>query len=126
VSNSESIRFELWVVAFVLFAIATRALSVVLFHNQLLYRELGFYTLVDRWFHGYGYSFAAQLGCASAYRSPGFLFFLTALYSVFSPANTWAQAIVQNIFVVGALWLTYVVGKRFVGPRAALVGVVSC
>ena len=122
VSNSESIRFELWVVAFVLFAIATRALSVVLFHNQLLYRELGFYTLVDRWFHGYGYSFAAQLGCASAYRSPGFLFFLTALYSVFSPANTWAQAIAQNIFVIGALWLTYVVGKRFVGPRAALVG----
>lgn len=120
--RTQSIRFELWVVAFVIFAIAARALSAVLFHNQLLFRELGFYTLVDRWFHGFGYSFAAQLGCASAYRSPGFLFFLTALYSVFSPANTWAQAIVQNIFVVGALWLTYVVGKRFVGPRGALVG----
>lgn len=115
-------RFELWVWAFVMFAVLTRVASVVLFHGQLANREWGFYTLVDRWFHGYGYSFASELGCSSAYRSPGYLFFLTALYTFFSPSNTWAQAIVQNIFVVGALWMTYVVGKRLVDPRAALVG----
>ncbi|GEM_PF-451651 len=120
--ETHHIRFELWVGAFILFALATRTASVILFHGQLVYREWGFYTLVDRWFHGYGYSFAAQLGCGSAYRSPGFLFFLTGLYKVFDPTNTWAQAIVQNIFVVGALWLTYLVGKHLVGRRAALVG----
>lgn len=117
-------RFELWVIGFLVFAIATRALSVVLFHAQLLSREWGFFTLVQHWLQGYGYSFASQLGCASAYRSPGYLFFLGALYRVFDPANTWAQAIIQNIFVVGALWLTYVVGKRLVGARAALLGAV--
>lgn len=121
-AEKEGTRFELWVWAFVIFSITSRGLSVILFHNQLLNREWGFYILVDRWLHGYGYSFAAQLGCASAYRSPGFLFFLTGLYKVFDPSNTWAQATVQNIVVVGALWLTYVVGKRFVGSRAALVG----
>ncbi len=121
-------RFELWVMGFLLFVVATRALSVALFHAQLLNREWGFFTLVQHWFQGYGYSFASQLGCASAYRSPGYLFFLTALYSVFSPSNTWAQAIVQNIVVAGALWLTYAVGKRLVGPRAALFGgfVMAC
>ncbi len=115
-------RFELWVWSFVIFIVLSRIASVVLFHGQLVHRELGFYTLVDRWFHGYGYSFAAEFGCNSAYRSPGYLFFLTALYTFFSPANTWAQAIIQNIFVVGALWMTYVLGKRLVGPRAGLVG----
>lgn len=115
-------RFELWVIGFVVFAVLIRALSVLLFHGQLVNREWGFYILVERWFQGYGYSFARELGCASAYRSPGFLFFLTALYFVFDPANTWAQAIVQNGIVVVALWLTYVVGKRLVGARAALVG----
>lgn len=115
-------RFELWVVSFIIFAILTRTTSVILFHQQLLSREWGFFTIVQNWFQGYGYSFAPTLGCATAYRSPGYLFFLTALYSVFDPANTWAQAIIQNIFVVGALWLTYIVGKRLVGPKAALAG----
>ncbi len=115
-------RWELWVLGFFLFAIVSRAASVVLFHSSLVQREWGFYTLVDHWFQGFGYSYARELGCASAYRSPGYLFFLTALYSVFSPTNTWAQAIVQNIFVVGVLWLVYAVGKRLVGKRAALVG----
>ncbi len=115
-------RFELWVIGFLVFAIATRALSVVLFHAQLLSREWGFFTLVQHWLQGYGYSFASQLGCASAYRSPGYLFFLSVLYRVFDPANTWAQAIIQNVFVVGSLWLTYVVGKRLVDRRAALLG----
>lgn len=115
-------RFELWVGAFILFIIASRIASVVLFHDSLVNREWGFYYLVDHWFQGYGYSYARELGCASAYRSPGYLFFLTGLYTFFSPTNTWAHAIIQNIFVVGVLWLVYAVGQRFVGKRAALIG----
>lgn len=115
-------RFDLWVLAFVLFALATRIASAFLFHQGLLNREVGFYTLVDHWFKGYGYSFATILGCPSAYRSPGFLFFLTALYSVFRPENTLAQALVQNLVAWFALILVYVVGKRFVGKKAALLG----
>lgn len=122
VTGAPGPRFEVWVFAFVVFTIVTRALSVGLFHGQLLSREWGFFTLVQHWFQGYGYSFASELGCSSAYRSPGYLFFLTAVYTFFDPSNTWAQAIIQNIFVVGALWLTYVVGKRLVGPRAGLLG----
>lgn len=115
-------RWDLWVAALLAFIVLSRAASVVLFHDSLLNREWGFFTLVDHWFKGYGYSYATQLGCASAYRSPGYLFFLTALYFFFSPQNTWAQAIVQNLFVVGSLWLVYAVGARLVGRRAALVG----
>ncbi len=115
-------RFEVWVLAFIGFIILTRAMSVVLFHNQLLNREYGFFTLVQHWFQGYGYSFANEIGCPSAYRSPGYLFFLTGLYTLFDPSNTWAQAIIQNVFVIGALWLTYAVGKRLVGSRAGLLG----
>lgn len=121
-SQEGGARFEVWVMVFVIFAIAIRFLSVILFHDQLLSREWGFFTLVQHWLQGYGYSFASELGCGSAYRSPGYLFFLTALYRIFGSQNTWAQAIVQNIVVVGALWLTYIVGKRLVGRRAALVG----
>lgn len=115
-------RWELWVAAFILLILISRIASVALFHDSLVNREWGFYTLVERWFQGYGYSFAAESGCASAYRSPGFLFFLTGLYTFFSPENIWAQAIVQNIFVGGALWLVYAVGKFLVGKRAALIG----
>ncbi|MCI0479560.1 glycosyltransferase, partial [Candidatus Uhrbacteria bacterium] len=115
-------RFDLWILAFVVFAVLSRAASVALFHDSLVNREWGFFTLVDHWFKGYGYSFANELGCPSAFRSPGFLFFLTGLYVLFSPTNTVAQAIVQNLFVVGVLWLVYAVGKRLVGKRAALVG----
>lgn len=114
-------RWDLWILSFVLFVILSRAASVILFHSGLLQREYGFFRLVQHWFQGYGYSYASELGCASAYRSPAYLFFLTALYSIFSPDNTWAQAIAQNLFVVGLLVLVYVVGKKFVGKRAALV-----
>ncbi|QQR60711.1 glycosyltransferase family 39 protein [Candidatus Uhrbacteria bacterium] len=115
-------RFDLWVLAFVLFALATRLASAFLFHNGLVNREWGFYTLVEHWFQGYGYSYATELGCPSAYRSPGFLFFLTALYSVIRPENTLAQALIQNLIAWLALILVYVVGKRFVGKKAALLG----
>ncbi|MBI4138639.1 glycosyltransferase [Candidatus Uhrbacteria bacterium] len=114
-------RFDLWVGAFVLFSIASRAASAILFHKSLMNREWGIYKLVIHWFEGFGYSYARELGCASAYRSPGYLFFLTGLYSIFRPENTLAQAIVQNIFVVLTLWLTYLVGARLVGKRAGLV-----
>jgi 4-amino-4-deoxy-L-arabinose transferase-like glycosyltransferase len=115
-------RFDLWVLAFVLFALATRLASAFLFHNGLVNREWGFYTLVEHWFQGYGYSYATELGCPSAYRSPGFLFFLTALYSVIRPENTLAQALIQNLIAWLALILVYIVGKRFVGKKAALLG----
>jgi glycosyltransferase involved in cell wall biosynthesis/4-amino-4-deoxy-L-arabinose transferase-like glycosyltransferase len=115
-------RFDLWVLAFVLFALATRLASAFLFHKGLVNREWGFYTLVEHWFQGYGYSYATELGCPSAYRSPGFLFFLTALYSVIRPENTLAQALIQNLIAWLALILVYVVGKRFVGKKAALLG----
>ncbi|HEU0051491.1 MAG TPA: glycosyltransferase [Patescibacteria group bacterium] len=114
-------RFGLWFFLFIVFSIFTRALSVILFHQSLLNRETSFYTLTENFLHGFGYSFAPVLGCASAYRSPAYLFFLTALYSLVSPNNTWAQAIVQNLFVIGVLWLVYAVGKQLVGKRAALV-----
>ncbi len=115
-------RFDAWVIGLIVLTIAIRALSVALFHPSLLNREWGFFYLVQHWFQGYGYSYATELGCASAYRSPGYLFFLTALYSVFRPENTLTQAIVQNVFVVAIIWLVYAVGKRLVGKRAALVG----
>jgi glycosyltransferase involved in cell wall biosynthesis/4-amino-4-deoxy-L-arabinose transferase-like glycosyltransferase len=115
-------RFALWVMGFVLFALAARLASAFLFHHGLVNREWGFYTLVEHWFQGYGYSYATELGCPSAYRSPGFLFFLTLLYSVFKPENTLAQALVQNLIAWLALILVYVVGKRFVGKKAALLG----
>ncbi|MCR4278495.1 MAG: glycosyltransferase family 39 protein, partial [bacterium] len=121
-SNEVGPRWDLWILVFLVFIILSRTASVALFHTSLLNREWGFFTLVDHWFSGYGYSFVPELGCASAYRSPGYLFFLTALYSVFRPENTLAQAIAQNIFVVGILWLVYSVGKRLVGKRAALIG----
>lgn len=115
-------RWDLWVALLILAIVVSRVASVVLFHSSLVNREWGFFHLIDHWFQGYGYSYARELGCASAYRSPGFLFFLTAFYTVFSPTNTLAQAIVQNAFVVGVLWLVYAVGKRLVGKRAALIG----
>jgi glycosyltransferase involved in cell wall biosynthesis/4-amino-4-deoxy-L-arabinose transferase-like glycosyltransferase len=114
--------FAKWVLGFVLFALATRLASAFLFHASLLNREWGFYTLVEHWFQGYGYSYATELGCPSAYRSPGFLFFLTLLYSVFRPENTLAQALVQNLIAWLALILVYLVGQRFVGKNAALLG----
>ncbi|MDO8583621.1 MAG: glycosyltransferase, partial [bacterium] len=114
-------RFGLWVTLFVVFAFVSRAASVILFHTSLLHRETSFFRMVMHWYQGYGYSFASVIGHVSAYRSPGYLFFLTALHRFFSPDNTWAQAIAQNLVVVGVLWLVYVVGKRLVGKRAALV-----
>jgi glycosyltransferase involved in cell wall biosynthesis/4-amino-4-deoxy-L-arabinose transferase-like glycosyltransferase len=115
-------RFDLWVLGFILFALMTRLVSAFLFHHGLENREWGFYTLVEHWFQGFGYSYAAELGCSSAYRSPGFLFFLTGLYSVFRPENTLAQALVQNVIAWLGLVLVYFVGKRFVGKKAALLG----
>jgi glycosyltransferase involved in cell wall biosynthesis/4-amino-4-deoxy-L-arabinose transferase-like glycosyltransferase len=93
------------------FASIIRIASIVLFWHSLgPNREWGFYTLVEHWFQGYGYSFATQLGCASAYRSPGFLFFLTGVYFLFGVGNFLAQAIIQNILAVIVVYLVYRLG----------------
>lgn len=97
-----------WTALLLAGTICLRALSVILFSASLgVNREWGFYTLVQSWFLGHGYTFANELGCASAYRSPGFLFFLTGIYLVFGLGNFLAQAIIQNIFAVILVYLIY-------------------
>lgn len=101
----------MWGFGLVLFAILVRGISLALFGHVLgEHRDGGFFTLVTNWFKGYGYSFIPQDGCASAYRSPGYLFFLTAVYGIFGFANFTAQAVVQNIFSVGIVYLVYRLG----------------
>lgn len=97
-----------WTLLLISSAIALRALSVLLFWKSLgTNREWGFFTLVQNWFLGNGYSYVNALGCASAYRSPGYLFILTAIYSVFGFANFLAQAIIQNIVAVILVYAVY-------------------
>lgn len=113
--------------AIIAFATIVHGLSVALFWPSLGgNREWGFFTLIQHWFQGYGYSFAAQAGCVSAYRSPGFLFFLTAVYGLFGFPNFLAQAIAQNILAVVLAYLVYRLGwrltdNRWVGWIAALL-----
>lgn len=93
------------------FTTVIRAASVVLFWPSLgANREWGFFRLVESWFAGYGYSYFAGFGCASAYRSPGYLFFLTGVYKLFGFANFLAQAIIQNLFAIGIVYLVYRLG----------------
>lgn len=115
-------RFDLWIFAFIIFAIGSRLASAFLFHDSLLNRDDGPFILVNSFFQGLGYTFANELGCLSAYRSPGFLFYLTGLYTFISPDNTLAHALIQNVIVVLVLWLVYAAGKYLVGKRAALIG----
>ncbi len=114
-------RWELWLLSLLAFAVVMRLASTFLFHESLINREWGFFALVDHWFKGYGYSYALEPGCLSAWRSPGYLFFLTGLYSLFSPQNTLAHALAQNLVVVGIIWLVYAVGRRLAGRRAAMI-----
>ncbi len=107
-----------WTTAVIGFALIVRALSLVLFADSLgPNREWGFFTLVQHWFQGYGYSFVSQAGCVSAYRSPGFLFFLTAVYGLFGFANFFAQAVVQNLLAVLLAYLVYRLGWRITSDR---------
>ncbi|MEN9558297.1 MAG: hypothetical protein RL141_666 [Candidatus Parcubacteria bacterium] len=111
-------------VSLVAFATAVRALSVAWFWPSLgAHREWGFYTLVANWFQGYGYSFATDIGCLSAQRAPGFLFFLTAVYGIFGLENFLAQAIIQNLLAILLVYLVYRLGWRLSGVR--WVGIVA-
>jgi glycosyltransferase involved in cell wall biosynthesis/4-amino-4-deoxy-L-arabinose transferase-like glycosyltransferase len=102
----------------VVFAILVRSVSMALFWKTLgANREWGFFTLVQNWFLGNGYSFVSAPGCVSAYRSPGFLFFLTAVYGLFGFANFFAQALIQNILAVIVVYLVYRLGWRITDDR---------
>ena len=114
-------------IALIGFAGIVRLTSVILFWQSLgVNREWGFFRLIQNWFLGYGYSFVDAIGCASAYRSPGYLFFLTGVYGLFGFANFLAQAIIQNLFAIGIVYLVYRLGwklskNRLVGLFAGVV-----
>jgi len=97
--------------ALIAFASFIRLTSFVLFWKSLgANREWGFFTIVQNWFLGYGYSLVPAVGCASAYRSPGYLFFLTGVYGVFGFANFFAQALIQNLLAILLVYLVYRLG----------------
>jgi glycosyltransferase involved in cell wall biosynthesis/4-amino-4-deoxy-L-arabinose transferase-like glycosyltransferase len=107
-----------WTALLIGLVILLRGFSVLLFWKSLgPNREWGFFTLVRSWFEGRGYTFANELGCASAYRSPGFLFFLTGVYLIFGFENFFAQAIVQNIIAVILVYLVYRLAWRVSDDR---------
>lgn len=100
------------------FSMLIHGLSVALFGHSLgANREWGFFTQVQHWFQGYGYSYAGEAGCVSAYRSPGFLFFLTGVYGLFGFPNFFAQAVVQNVLAVVLTYLVYRLGYRISNDR---------
>jgi glycosyltransferase involved in cell wall biosynthesis/4-amino-4-deoxy-L-arabinose transferase-like glycosyltransferase len=117
-----------WTALLIVSVILLRGLSVVLFWKSLgVNREWGFFTLVRSWFAGRGYTFANELGCASAYRSPGFLFFLTGVYLLFGFGNFLAQAIVQNLIAVILVYLVYRLAWRISDDRRVgwIAGVIT-
>jgi 4-amino-4-deoxy-L-arabinose transferase-like glycosyltransferase len=104
--------------ALIAFATFIRATSFVLFWKTLgPNREWGFFTIVQNWFLGYGYSFVPAVGCASAYRSPGYLFFLTGVYGLFGFANFFAQEVIQNLFAILLVYLVYRLGWSITKDR---------
>lgn len=112
-ADSQQLPRRVWIstAALLLFASAIRLVSLLWFWPSLGgNREWGFFTLVHNWFLGNGFSFVAEVGCASAYRSPGFLFFLTGTYGAFGFENFLAQAIIQNIFAVLIVYVVYRLG----------------
>ncbi|HWQ99436.1 MAG TPA: glycosyltransferase, partial [Candidatus Methylomirabilis sp.] len=123
-------RAWMWTAVVIGFAIIVRGLSVALFWKTLgPNREWGFFSLVQNWFLGYGYSFVQDAGCVSAYRSPGFLFFLTGVYGLFGFANFFAQAVVQNALAVLLTYMVYRLGwalskDRRVGLVAAFLTII--
>ncbi|OGL73259.1 hypothetical protein A3E39_01345 [Candidatus Uhrbacteria bacterium RIFCSPHIGHO2_12_FULL_60_25] len=117
-------RVWMWTAGVIGFAVLVRGLSVALFWKTLgANREWGFFTLVQNWFLGYGYSFVQDVGCVSAYRSPGFLFFLTGVYGLFGFANFFAQAVVQNALAVLLTYMVYRLGWALTKDRR--VGLVA-
>jgi glycosyltransferase involved in cell wall biosynthesis/4-amino-4-deoxy-L-arabinose transferase-like glycosyltransferase len=111
-------RAWMWTAGVILFAVFVRSVSMALFWKTLgANREWGFFTLVQNWFLGNGYSFVSAPGCVSAYRSPGFLFFLTAVYGLFGFANFFAQALIQNVLAIVVVYLVYRLGWKISNDR---------
>jgi len=67
----------------------------------------GFKILVDHWFKGFGYSFAPDFGCLTAFRSPGYLFFITGVYLLFGFENYFVLLLIQSLIAVAAAYLIY-------------------
>lgn len=106
------------ITALIAFASVVRLSSLLMFWQTLgANREWGFFTQVHNWFLGNGFSFATEAGCASAFRSPGFLFFLTGVYGLFGFANFLAQAIIQNILAVVLVYAVYRLGWAITKDR---------
>jgi glycosyltransferase involved in cell wall biosynthesis/4-amino-4-deoxy-L-arabinose transferase-like glycosyltransferase len=102
-----------WISTTLLIASASliRLASFLLFWKTLgSNREWSFFSIVQNWFLGYGYSMVSAAGCASAYRSPGYLFFLTGVYGIFGFANFFAQALIQNLLAILLVYLVYRLG----------------
>jgi glycosyltransferase involved in cell wall biosynthesis/4-amino-4-deoxy-L-arabinose transferase-like glycosyltransferase len=116
--TTENRRAWMGTAAIIGFATLVHAVAVGLFWHSLgPNREWGFFTLIEHFFQGFGYSFASQAGCVSAYRSPGFLFFLTAVYGLFGYANFFAQAVIQNALAVLLAYLVYRLAWRITSDR---------
>ncbi|MBD3251378.1 hypothetical protein GF380_02900 [Candidatus Uhrbacteria bacterium] len=58
-----------------------------------------------------------MVGCVSAYRSPGFLFFLTGTYGLFGFENFFVQALIQNIIAVIVVYAVYRLGFEITKDR---------
>ncbi len=120
---------RVWMVTviIILAALAVRLLAVALFADPAGgTREWGFFNLIAHFFQGTGYSFVDIPGHVSAYRSPGFLFFLTVVYTMFGFPNFLAQYIIQALLAVLLTYLIYRLGwriaqNRIVGWIAALL-----
>ncbi len=123
-TTDPSRRGWIWTASLVLFATIIRLASLILFWHSLgANREWGFFTLVQNWFLGNGFSYVAAPGCASAYRSPGYLIFLVIVYGLFGFANFFAQALIQNILAVILVYLVYRLGRSISKDRR--VGLVA-
>jgi 4-amino-4-deoxy-L-arabinose transferase-like glycosyltransferase len=108
------------------FVVLVRTISIALFWKGITNVDTSYFTLVSRWFQGYGYSYVADIGCASANRGPGYMFFLTAVYGLFGFANFFAQALIQNFFAIATAYFVYRLGTavskdRRVGLIAAVL-----
>lgn len=126
-TTPEDRRLWLGTAAVLTIALAVRLAAVVLFADPAgSNREWGFFNLVEHFFQGAGYSFTDVPGYVSAYRSPGFLFFLTGVYGLFGFANFLVQIVIQALLAVVLTYLVYrlawrITTRRPMGWLAALI-----
>ncbi|MCR4278496.1 MAG: glycosyltransferase [bacterium] len=101
-----------------LFLAGTRVLAYFLFSDYAArIGDPGFRILVGNWFQGYGYTFLHETGCVTAFRSPGFLFFITGIYFLFGFENYHALFLIQGAIVVLAGYLLYRLSTSISGDR---------